>query len=138
MVVPRFTSATSAVFAAATAACALSIAVSGPAWADTTARSIAIGVIDGQLITNLATGDTLQDAKAAAVAGCQRNGATQCSAAASTDGDECLVVLGEADGSYAGGSGTTITAARQDALANAAQDNTQIANTAPILTSSCP
>lgn len=120
----------------------------GVAWADgpggvventDIAEAVGTGVFEGELVGFLATGATNDQAAASVIAACQAAGGSECTADEVTNDNLCIVSVADADSDVvAGGAGVTVEAARLDALARAAGNNTPIAVDSPVVISDCP
>jgi len=124
-------------------------ATASPAWAggpdgvvenDDISRAVGSGVLDGALVGFMAVGSTNKGAAAAVVAACQNAGGEQCSSDEVTNDVFCVVSLGAMDGSgvVAGGAGTTLEEAREDAVRNVGRADLVADPGARVLASSCP
>ncbi|HPX35900.1 MAG TPA: hypothetical protein PLH92_05370 [Mycobacterium sp.] len=134
----------SAIVAAGVVAAGVSI---GTAWAggpggtvqEDIAEAVGTGVFDGELVGFLATGATVEQASANVIAACQAAGGSECTADEATNDNLCIVSVADDDSDVvAGGAGVNVEAARIDALARAAGNNTPIAADAPVVISDCP
>ncbi|MBU3752217.1 MAG: DUF4189 domain-containing protein [Mycobacterium sp.] len=86
-----------------------------------------------------ATGDTAEEASAAVLAQCQSAGGVDCTVDEVTNDRLCIVSVGSSSaGVVAGGAGVTVDAARQDAIARAAANNTPLGADAVVIISACP
>ena len=86
-----------------------------------------------------ATGDTLEEASAALLAECRADGGQDCTVDEYSNDNLCIVSVADDDSDVvAGGAGVNVEAARIDALARAAGNNTPIAADAPVVISDCP
>lgn len=102
-------------------------------------EAVGTGVFAGALVGFRATGTTNDEASSQVIAACQRVGGQNCTADEVTNDDLCIVSLADNESSVvAGGAGTTIEAARQDAVARAAANGTPTAPSATIVISACP
>ncbi len=135
----------SVIVAAGVVAAGVSI---GAAWADgpggvvqdtDIAEAVGTGVFEGELVGFRAPGATNDQAAAAVIAACQAAGGSECTADEVTNDNLCIVSVADDDTDVvAGGAGVTIEAARIDALAKAASNNTPIAVDSPIVIADCP
>lgn len=135
----------SAIVAAGVIAAGISV---GTAWAggpagsieDTDiAEAVGTGVFADELVGYLASGTTIEEAAANVIAACQAAGGSECTADEVTNDDLCIASVADDDTDVvAGGAGPTVEAARIDAIAKAAANNTPIAADAPIVISDCP
>ena len=135
----------SAILAAGVVAAGVSI---GAAWEDgpggvvqdtDISEAVGTGVFDGELVGFLAAGATNDQAAANVIAACQAAGGSECTADEVTNDNLCIVSVADDDTDVvAGGAGVTVEAARIDALAKAAGNNTPIGADSPIVISDCP
>ena len=135
----------SAILAAGVVAAGVSI---GAAWADgpggvvqdtDISEAVGTGVFDGELVGFLAAGATNDQAATNVIAACQAAGGSECTADEVTNDNLCIVSVADDDTDVvAGGAGVTVEAARIDALAKAAGNNTPIGADSPIVISDCP
>lgn len=120
----------------------------GVAWADgpggvvestDISEAVGTGVFEGELVGFLATGATNDEAAANVIAACQAAGGSECTADEVTNDNLCIASVADDDTDVvAGGAGVTVEAARIDALAKAAGNNTPIAVDSPVVISDCP
>ncbi len=122
----------------------------GSAWAgggdgmvdggDDMSRAVGSGVLNGELVGFTVTGPTNEAATAAVVTACQQAGAQDCTRDEVTNDNLCIVSVGADDdsGVVAGGAGSTLEAARADAVRHAQDANAPLGPGARILTSACP
>ena len=120
----------------------------GVAWADgpggvientDISEAVGTGVFEGELVGFLATGATNDQAAANVIAACQAAGGSECTADEVTNDNLCIASVADDDTDVvAGGAGVTVEAARIDALAKAAGNNTPIAVDSPVVISDCP
>lgn len=86
-----------------------------------------------------ATGATAEEASGAVIAACQAAGGVDCTSDEVTNDNLCIVsVADDATDVVAGGAGVTVEAARQDAYARAAANNTPMSPAAVVVISNCP
>lgn len=86
-----------------------------------------------------AFGNTAEETAASLVAQCQADGGQSCSTDMVTNDNLCIVVVAdEMTRLDVGGAGTTVEAARLDAINRAAANGTPINPASPILISDCP
>ena len=103
------------------------------------AEAVGTGVFQGELVGYLATGATNEQAAANVIAMCQAAGGSECTADEVTNDNLCIASVADDDTDVvAGGAGVTVEAARIDAIAKAAANNTPIAANAPVVISDCP
>ena len=135
----------SALAAASVIAAGVSV---GVAWADgpggvventDISEAVGTGVFEGELVGFLAAGATNDEAAANVIAACQAAGGDECTADEVTNDTLCIASVADDDTDVvAGGAGVTVEAARIDALAKAAGNNTPIAVDSPVVISDCP
>lgn len=86
-----------------------------------------------------ATGATADEASGKVIAACQAAGGVDCTSDEVTNDNLCIVSVGDdATDVVAGGAGPTVEAARLDAIARAAANNTPMSPAAGVIISSCP
>ena len=101
-------------------------------------RAVGSGELEGAYIGFVAYGSSNDEAAAAVVAQCQNAGATECTSDEQTNDALCIVSVGGADGTVAGGAGPTVEAAEQDAYQRAGEAGHSLDETATLIISSCP
>lgn len=90
-----------------------------PGQVDTVARAIAVDDGADRSIVAVATAPAKSEAEGLAIADCQNQGGIDCQIAVSSKVDDCVAVIMDERTNYAGGSGPTLDAAREDAAATA-------------------
>ncbi len=112
----------------------------GPEGDVDTAISVAVGTgvfVDG-LVGFRATGATNEDASARVIAQCQGAGGQDCTSDEVTNDNLCIVSVADSVNEVvAGGAGTTVDAARDDAFQRAAANGTPMGPAATIVISDC-
>lgn len=73
-----------------------------------------------------------------ALADCRNRGGIDCQIAVSSGVDDCVAAVMDARGNYAGGSGPTLDAAREDAVVTALNSNLPLGPAYRLAASSCP
>ncbi len=121
----------------------------GTAWAggpdgaveggDDISQAVGSGVLNGTLAGFAASGSTNDAASTAVIAVCQQAGAEECSRDEVTNDDLCVVSVGEdSSGVVAGGAGSTVEAARDDAFRHSVDASAALTPGARVLVSACP
>ncbi len=106
---------------------------------DDISQAVGSGVLNGTLTGFAATGSTNDAASAAVIAECQQAGAEECTRDEVTNDDLCVVSVGEdSTGVVAGGAGSTVEAARDDAVRHSVDADAALTPGARILVSACP
>jgi hypothetical protein len=102
-------------------------------------QAVGSGVLNGTLAGFAATGSNNDAASAAVIAACQQAGAEECSRDEVTNDDLCVVSVGEdSSGVVAGGAGSTVEAARDDAFRHSVDASAALTPDARVLVSACP
>lgn len=119
----------------------------GIAWADgpsgvvedtDISEAVGSGVFQDGLVGFFAAGATNDEASANVIAACQQAGGQECTSDEVTDDNLCIVsVADDANDVVSGGAGATVDAARADAFARAAVNNTPMSAEAVTVISSC-
>lgn len=125
------------------------VMTTGTAWADgpggvvDNSGDISVAVGTGQFIDTIvgftATGATNDEASATMLAACQAAGGVQCTVDEVTNDNLCIASVGSGTTKVvAGGAGSTVEAARQDALNKASANGTPEGPDAVVVVSACP
>ncbi len=119
----------------------------GIAWADgpsgvvedtDISEAVGTGTYQNAIAGFIAGGATNAEASANVIAACQAAGGTDCTADEVTNDNLCIVsVADDTNDVIAGGAGTTVEAAREDAFARAAANGTPLTPAAVNVVSSC-
>ncbi len=102
-------------------------------------EAVGTGVVQGALVGFRATGETNDEASASMVAACQGAGGQDCTVDVVTNDDLCIAAVSDVGADIvAGGAGATVEAARADAMARAAANNTPLPPNATVVIWACP
>ena len=86
--------------------------------------AVGTGVFENDLVGFVAYGDTNEEAMASVMAQCQGAGGMECTSDGATNDDLCIVSAADPNNFVvSGGEGVTVSAALQDAMADAAARN---------------
>ena len=102
-------------------------------------EAVGTGVFIGELDGFRAVGATAQEASAAVIGACQAAGGVDCTSDEVTNDNLCIVSVADDDSDVvAGGAGATVDAAKADAIARAAANNTPLGASADVVIAACP